>query len=172
MKNIGQDQYLAETHFHFNSSLSKNFYFIVVAHQHLLFYGRLIKSPELLFVVAHIHRCTWIESPIKKICNYSHMNFSDNINMYATHHSNNVPIDIRFNDIAFFILFSCSLRVYIRKCNGLSFHNGNKMGSSCPCWDYWSCYSWNHSHFCSLSSAYWSYSNSHFEHCSHCSHSL
>ena len=69
MENIGQDQYLAETHFHFNGALSKNLCFIMVAHQYLLFYGRLIISLELLLIVAHMHHCTRIEPIIKRICN-------------------------------------------------------------------------------------------------------
>ena len=80
-----------------------------------------------------------IKLPIERICNYSHMKYSDHIITYVTHHSNNVFNNNCFIGISIFILLII-LRTYILKCNGLSFHKENMTYSSCHRWDSWSCY--------------------------------
>ena len=115
-----------------------NFYLTVNAHKHLQFYARLSISLKIYLVVAHMQHCTRIKSPIGKICNYSHMSYSDHIITYITHYSNNVLDDNCFIGI-FIIILLILLRTYILKYNGLSFHKGNMKNSTCHHWDSWSC---------------------------------
>ena len=115
-----------------------NFCLTVDAHKHLQFYGRLLISLKICLVVVHMQHCTRIKSPIGRICNYSHMSYSDHIIIYVTHYSNNVPNDNCFIGI-FIAIFLILLRTYILKYNGLSFHKGNMTNSTCHHWDSWSC---------------------------------
>ena len=115
-----------------------NFCLTVNAHKHLQFNGRLFISLKIYLVVAHMQHCTRIKPPIGKICNYSHMSYSDHIITYITHYSNNVLDDNCFIGI-FIVILLILLRTYILKYNGLSFHKGNMTNSTCHRWDSWSC---------------------------------
>ena len=95
-------------------------------------------SLKICLVVAHMQHCTWIKPPIGRICDYSHMSYSDHIITYITHYSNNV-LNGNCSIGIFIVILLILLRTYILKCNGLSFHKGNMTYSTCHRWDSWSC---------------------------------
>ena len=115
-----------------------NFCLIVDAHKHLQFYGKLFISLKICLVVAHMQHCIRFKPLIRRICNYSLMNYNNHIITYITHYSNNVLNDNCFVGI-FIIILLILLRTYILKYNGLSFHKGNMKNSTCHHWDSWSC---------------------------------